>query len=186
MVTAVIITWKRQHNIPRIVDSILKVPQINEILIHDNSKGENLYCYRRFELAFIARNELIYTQDDDVVNHDIEKLIEEHEGLTCGATQGYLNALNDPPYSNTNLALLGYGSLFSKKDINFGKYLSNYLVDELFFREADRIFTLFNPNKPKVIKCNIEEIDNLQHSMSGEARHLADRLEIIKRCQELA
>ncbi len=184
MVTAVLITWKRQHNIPRIVESILKVPQINEILIHDNSKGTNMYCYRRFDLAYVALNELIYTQDDDVINHDIDKLIEAHEGLTCAATESYMNALDKPPYSTTNLALLGYGALFSTQDINFGKYLSKYPADELFYREADRIFTLLNPNKPKVIKCNIEEIDNLQNSMSGEERHLSDRQEIIKRCKQ--
>ncbi|OQB05365.1 MAG: hypothetical protein BWY19_01084 [bacterium ADurb.Bin212] len=131
-----------------------------------------------------VNNELIYTQDDDVINHDIDKLIEAHEGLTCAATEGYMNALNKPPYSNTNLALLGYGSLFSTWDMNFGKYLSKYPADELFYREADRIFTLLNPNKPRVIKCNIEEIDNLKHSMSGESRHLSDRQEIIKRCKQ--
>lgn len=186
MITACLITWKRQDNLPQIIKSLVDVPQINEILIHDNSKGDNLYCYRRFELAFTAKNELIYTQDDDVINHDIEKLIKEHEGLTCGATDSYIDALNKPPYSNTNLALLGFGSLFSVKDMNFERYLASYPVDELFFREADRIFTLLNQYKPKVIKCNIEEVDNLQHSMSGEARHLADRQEIINRCQKLA
>ena len=181
MITAVLITWKRQHNIPRIVETLLKVPQINEILIHDNSKGKNKACYRRFELALKAKNDLIYTQDDDCINHDVTELISEFKYLTCGATQGYIDALGDEPYSNTNLALLGFGSLFKKGWIDFSKY--KYPHDDLFYREADRIFTLGLKDKPKIVKCNIELLDEKLGAMSLDVNHLKDRQEIIKRCK---
>lgn len=184
MITAVIITWHRQQNVPRIVESLLK-NKIAEIMI-STREDEDLYCYRRFELAKRAKYDLIYTQDDDVINHDIDKLIEAHKNLTCGATSGYIDALDKPPYSNTNLALLGFGSLFWKKDIDFTRYLDRYPQDGLFNREADRIFTLLHPNKPVVIPCQIEEIDNLDHSLSGEQDHLSKREEVIKRCQSLS
>jgi len=184
MITAVLITWRRQHNIPRIIRSLLKVSQINEILIHDNSKGRNKACYRRFELALKARNNLIYTQDDDCINHDIELLIKNHKTITCGATGGYMNALTKYPYTDTNLALLGYGSLFNKKDIDFSKYLLKHPKDLLFYREADRIFTLLG-NKPTVVGCDIELLDEELHAMSSDDSHLDDRKEIISRCQKL-
>jgi len=184
MVSACLITWKRQHNIPFIVKALLDVPYIDEILIADNS-AENHYCYRRFELALKAKNDLIYVQDDDCINHDISTLYKEHEDLTCGATQGYVDALSSPPYSNTNLALLGFGSFFWKDTIDFEKYLSRYPKDELFMREADRIFTLLHSFPPKVIKCAIEERDETKDSMSKEVRHLSDREEVIRRCLAL-
>ena len=178
-VTAVLITWKRQHNLPRIIEEILKVPQINEILIHDNSKGENRACYRRFELAVKAKNETIYTQDDDCVNHDISELIGEFGNLTCGATKGYIDALDKPPYLNTNLALLGFGSLFKKAWIDFSKY--KYPHDDLFYREADRIFTLGLEKRPKIVKCNIELLDEDTEAMSQQPNHIEDRKIIIER-----
>lgn len=185
MVTAVLITWKRQHNIPFIVKLLDSVSEVDEIIICDNSKSDNQYCYQRFEMALRAKNNLIYTQDDDVINFDISRLVEEHEQLTCGATEGYMSALSQPPYSTTNLALLGFGSLFWKKDIDFSRYLDKYPKDELFLREADRIFTLLHPSKPKVTRCLIDERDEFKHSMSSEGRHLPDREVIINRCQGL-
>lgn len=184
MVTAVLIQWKRQHNLPRIIEEICKVSEINEILVHDNSKGENLACYRRFELAVKARNEIIYTQDDDCINHDIPKLF-GNKRTTCGATQGYMDALSKPPYSNTSLGLLGYGSVIHKNDIDFSKYLERYPIDDLFYREADRIFTLLG-KRPIIIPCKIELIDEDIDPMSNQPNHLPDREEIINRCQKLA
>ena len=179
MITACLITWKRQHNIPRIVEELLKVPEINEILIHDNSRGENHACYRRFELALKVKNDIIYTQDDDCINHDIDKLLGE-KGVTCGATDGYMNALDTPTHSNTALGLLGFGSIFHKKDIDFTKYLSKYSKDDLFYREADRIFTL-SVGDTTVVRCNIELLDEELGAMSAQPSHLADRQLIIER-----
>jgi hypothetical protein len=184
MITAVLITYKRQYNVPFIIKLLEGISEIDEIILCDNSKSDNQYCYRRFEMALRAKNDLIYTQDDDVLNFDIPMLVKEHEQLTCGATEMYINALPHPPYSNTNLALLGFGSLFWKKDIDFSWYLDKYPKDELFLREADRIFTLLHPSRPKVIRCLIDERDELKHSMSSETRHLQDREEIINRCKQ--
>ena len=177
-VTAVLITWKRQENIPRIVEEILKHDFIDEILIRDNSKCKNLKCYARYLLAKKAKNNLIYVQDDDCINHDIPKLL-GGEGINCGATPGYVNALNKPPYSNTSLALVGFGAIFNRKLINFDDYLSKYPKDNLFYSEVDRIFTL--TNKTQVVPCDIELLNESKCAMSSEPNHLADRTLIIKR-----
>jgi hypothetical protein len=179
-VTAILITWKRQENIPRIVENLLKFDFIDEIIIRDNSKCENLKCYARYFLTEKAKNDLIYVQDDDCINHDIDKLFEEYkDGIICGGTQGYMDALNTPPYSNTSLALVGFGAIFDRKIIDFSEYLSKYPEDNLFYSEADRIFTL--NNKTKVISCNIEILNEEKEAMSKEPNHLADRELIIKR-----
>lgn len=157
---------------------MLKFDFIDEILIRDNSKCKNVKCYARYLLAKKAKNDLIYVQDDDCVNYDIGKLM-GGDGITCGATPGYIDALNKPPYSNTSLALVGFGAIFNRKLINFDKYLSLYPKDNLFYAEADRIFTL--TNKTKVIPCKIELLDEQLGAMSSEPNHLPDRELIIQR-----
>src|SRR5260221_1943660 len=73
-ITAVLITWKRQSNIPQIIESLLKWPFITQIMIHDNSKGLNVINYGRYQQAVGGENKYIYTQDDDWINPELDKV----------------------------------------------------------------------------------------------------------------
>ena len=93
--TAVLLNYERPENLPKIIMSLPLQEFINEVIIWDNSgdklelmkqygsefsrlshsvdwitiKGskENLFTAARFEAAKMAKNEIIVTQDDDVI-----------------------------------------------------------------------------------------------------------------------
>lgn len=176
---------------------LLKHSFIDEILIWDNSKRDNLICYARFLLAMKASNEIVYFQDDDCINTDIKKLYREYQifpdDLIHAATPGYEDALaNDPAYKNNNLALIGWGSFVDKKWLvssknPFNRYLAKYPEDEYFYLLADRIFTILLPNRRHPVSCKIEHLHGSvdEDAISSRRTHLEEREECFKRCQSL-
>ena len=182
-VTAVLITWKRQQNIPKIVENILQYQFIDEILIRDNSKGDNLKTWARYELAKQAKNDIIYTQDDDCVI-PIDKIFNKFDGnvITYGGTPESVNNSY-----HKRLCLMGWGSFFKKEWLNvFDKYESKYGRDYLFYREADRIFTTLQPTLHKPVIVEIEHLDAIGGvAMSAEQEHVSTRNEAVNRCLNL-
>ena len=87
-VTACLITYKRPKNLSKIVEHLLKYEFIDEIIIQDNDKRENLRCYGRYTSAIKAKNDIIYTQDDDCIVYNLEeiyeKFIEDPERISHG------------------------------------------------------------------------------------------------------
>ena len=92
-VSACLVSWKRPQNLPVIVQALRPVECIDEILIWNNNPDvrlelsdgnarviqspENLSCYGRFACAAQARNPVIYVQDDDALNHDVQGLYDQ-------------------------------------------------------------------------------------------------------------
>lgn len=192
MASAVILNWKRPHNIPKIVENLLKQPMIDEILIADNSKGQNLICARRFTMAAQAKNEIIYTQDDDCMVNDIPKLAAEFSDdptrIVCGGTTSLMQHLGEHPYSDTNLALLCWGAFFQKRWMsNLSRYLSVYPEDWTYQYLADRIFTLLMPTTPKVVHVPIDHLPGFDgpEAMCSDTKWRELREVAIQRCKNL-
>lgn len=182
MVTACLITWKRQHNIPKIVEHLQKYPFIDEILIRDNSKGENLKTWARYQLSQQAKNETIYVQDDDCLV-DVQKLYDAYNGsgITYGATMESIEGSYHP-----RLCLVGWGAIF-KRDWTgvFEDYLDVYPEDYLFYREADRIFTVMQPRAHKPVLLDIQHMNEYDDAMSSQDEHVQTRNEAVNRCLNL-
>jgi hypothetical protein len=81
MITAVMLSWKRPGNLPRIVESWQQVPEITERIIWNNnpdvkladlgatviSASQDLGLYSRFAAGGLARNGAVLMQDDDLL-----------------------------------------------------------------------------------------------------------------------
>lgn len=144
MITAVLIKYKRPKELEQIVEHLKTVPEITEVLIRDNREN-NLFTYGRYLEAQKAKNEIIYTQDDDYLVYNIPCLIEAFgetqiiNNIKRGYEKGY-------PCPET---VVGWGALFCKSWINvFNRWKQKYGENYLMYRGGDRIFTtLFGEHK---------------------------------------
>lgn len=192
-VTAVILCYKRENNIAKIVDSLVKYPFIDEILIRKSSEYErsnplNKGCYMRYELAKQSRNEIIYTQDDDSIVHDVDKIFAQFsgDGIVSGANESLLNAW-EKEYKPNRMTLVGWGGFFGKRWIKvFDKYISKYGEDDVLYREADRIFSILTGKEHKLIPVTIEQLNGADTGLCSHGEeYLTARKLSIQRALEL-
>ena len=181
LVTAVLVQWKRQHYLPEIIESIIKWPFISEILIRDNSKCKNIMCSARYELAKKATNDIIYTQDDDCIIGDMDKLYKEflkdQTTMVTGGIQGYLDVIDENIYGDKQMGLMGWGAFFKKEWIkNLDKYTDVHGKDDCFIRESDRIFSILLNKRHKILLANIKLFNTLEEdkkiALSFQPDHL--------------
>jgi hypothetical protein len=171
-VSAVLLNWKRPFHLNRIVSELTHHEFIDEIVIWNNApeplaiedlhlardvtdvriinSDENVGTYGRFLAARVARNPIIYTQDDDCVVTAIERLYQRfirHAGrITAGLVHGHFDAeAHRRPWMH-----LGWGSFFLRDWTEvLDPWIERYGVDHLLYRKADRIFTtLFDRHDP--------------------------------------
>ena len=191
-VTAVLIQWKRQHNLPMIIQSLTKYPFIDEILIRDNSKCENIKCYGRYTLAKKAKNNIIYTQDDDCVVNNIDQIYEafirDQERMATGTIKGFLDVVDDYTYSSKQLGLMGWGTFFKKDWVRvLDKYVDKYGKDECFYRETDRIFSILLGKHHNLVNADLEQFIDKDKSVAlcEQPDHLDFKKLAIQRSLEL-
>jgi hypothetical protein len=164
MITAVLLKWKREKELEEVVRSLEKIPQIDEILIRDNRK-DNQICYGRYIEALKAKNNTIYVQDDDCIVDNIPELISLYDGTAI---------VNNIRNSHKNLMarrkdiLLGWGSLFDKSWIEpaFSKYLKLFPKDRLFKINADVIFTALSGKPFSTVYKDVFEFKSAHESMA--------------------
>ncbi len=79
--TAILLSWKRPHNLPRIIGAIKGTPLIGEVMVWNNNPDvtlafpdvtvinspRNFLCFPRYCLAALATHETIWFQDDDLL-----------------------------------------------------------------------------------------------------------------------
>lgn len=189
MITACLITHDKQRrkNFGRILKTILDVPEIDEIIIEDNGKGDNIINYARYKAALRAKNDFIYTQDDDAVIHGLERIVEARnsEVLAYGAQEGMKKEI----YEGRHMAILGWGAIFNREWIKvFKKYTDVYGEDYCFHRETDRIFTMLLGGEHNEIKVEVEHLEGAKadHALSQQEDHVKYKELAIKRCLHLA
>jgi len=186
-VTAVLITWKRQENIPIIVAQLLRYPFISEIIIVDHSKCENLKAYGRFTNSLRAKNNIIYTQDDDCLVHNIQgiynKFLEDNTKIAYSGIEGYEKKIET--YGEKQLALLGWGSMFSRDMIGvLDKYIKEYGKDECLLREADRIFTLLQNKHHNFVPGGVTHLPGKDddNALCQQSDHITSKNLATERC----
>lgn len=166
-VSAVLLNWKRPWNLPTIIASLGNVRAITEVVIWDNSgtlnrhdfpgctvhiSRENIFTLGRFKAAKLAKNELIFTADDDYLVNNIPALIEMQtanpEHIVAGLDEGhYRTEAGKKPFLQ-----LGWGSVFRREWVSvLDEWIRVYGEDELLRRKADRIFTILHRNHHPVL-----------------------------------
>lgn len=191
-VTAVLITWKRQKNIPQIIESLLKYDFINEIILYDNSKQENIINYARYVGAQKAQNNWIYVQDDDHIVRNIDEIYEEFSRhpnvLTHAGNVSYENDIPNNIHNQKQMALVGWGAMFDKRWINIlEKYTNEYGEDYCFHRETDRIFSILLGKHHAFVRGDIQVLEGATtpEALSQQANHLEYKKLAIERALAL-
>lgn len=162
-VTACLLSWQRPDNIRLIVDSLSPLEFIDEILVWNNNPAvslsfslpkvrvinspENLGCAARYLCAAQARNEVIYTQDDDALVLDVAKrhgaFLADPSRISHGLSEWHYPRRGDYVYPDGHLAMLGWGSFFLRSWTAVLDQLPAAVRESaLFRREADKYFTI--------------------------------------------
>lgn len=185
-VTACLITWKRPDNLGKIIPQLLKVPEIDEIIIEDNSKGENIINYARYKAARRAKNEYIYVQDDDALIGGLERIVgaRNKDILTYGTQKG----MQPEYFGDRHMALMGWGAVFNREHIKvLDKYLDAYGEDYCFYRETDRIFTVLLGGHHNPIEVEVTHLEGYKNedALSSQPDHIKYKELAIQRCLKL-
>lgn len=177
MITACLIVWKRQHNIPKIVESLVAWPFISEILVRDNSKLENTICYGRYQLAEKATNNFIYTQDDDCIVKNLDVVYGQYmkntDRICHSGIEDYEKVLKNNTYGEHQMAMFGWGAFFKKDKISvLQKYIDKYGKDYIFMRETDRIFSILSGGHHAFVRGDIQDLGRFDTcAMSQQTEH---------------
>lgn len=192
-VTACLITWKRQHNIPEIVENLLKYDFISEIIIRDNSKTENIINYGRYDSAKRATNDIIYTQDDDYILKNINELYElflkDPSRIAHAGPDYYLKNLHNNIWGDNQMSLMGWGSFFDRRwiDKNLDPYIKKYGKDYCFYRETDRIFSIMHGKHSNFMIGNLIQFPEADddNALCQQEDHIPYKELAISRAREL-
>lgn len=152
MVTAVLLKYKRP--IEAIKRHLESIPEITQVVVWDNTCA-NIMCFGRYLAALESENDTIYTQDDDCIVNNILELISAYNGTSIISA---MKPWHIKAYAKHPETLMGWGSVFSRKWIRvFNRYISQYGIDNILLREADRIFT--GLNRYTVTEADIRQLD---------------------------
>lgn len=178
--SAVLLNWKRPRHIPEIVRNLLAVPQVTEVIVWCNEcqptpeirdsgartlwSETNEVTLGRFLAAREATQDVVYTQDDDLLVHNVPALLEAY----AGRPQIVANLADDrssrhwtwwqarhPPWVE-----LGFGSVFPRA---WAADLDGWPYDrELLRRKADKVFTV--THQWTAVRAGPNELTRLFHN----------------------
>lgn len=164
-VSAVLLNYARPYHIAPIVRALDQHELIDEILIWDNSTSgldldsmagtraevlyfsndENVGTLGRFYAASHARNETIYTQDDDVIVNNVPELLQRFQShrskITAGLAARHLEL--EVVRKKAPWLAIGWGSFHLKDWFDcIAPWIDLYGVDDLLKSKFDRIYTV--------------------------------------------
>lgn len=133
----------------------------------------------------MAKESLIYTQDDDCIT-DLRPLIQEWSRWSYVAQRrmifNTMTKAHAANYKGRN-TLVGFGSMFQRPALQaFTDW--PWERDELFYRECDRIFATVNPHTHVIQPVEIFESAHAPNRMWKHPEHNKYRVEIEKRIRE--
>lgn len=158
------------------------------------TKKENYMGYGRHAGAALARGEIIYTQDDDVIVSNPGAIVEHWQRLN----ENELFMSTDPtPWPGivanlpvefrphyTDSAMLGFGAAYHRTTP--AKVFSRFLaaaemdeMDELFLRESDRALTALTPFSLVVVDKEDREFASDPDRLWKQSDHIQRRDEML-------
>lgn len=191
-VTACLIVYKRQRNLPKIIESLARWEFISEIIIRDNSRLDNTINWGRYTSAMKAENDIIFTQDDDCVIDNLgeiyEKFLSEPDKLCHSGIADYEKVIPENIYGTAQMAMVGWGAFFDRRWIPvLDKYLDKYGNDDCFKRETDRIFSILLNKHHNFVLGNISHLEgkDADYALCQQPDHLNYKKLAIERALEL-
>lgn len=212
MCSAVVLSWRRKFNLPRIIDNLLNQGFIRDIVVwhncHENPLSNedlgaarldarvkvinattNCYTLGRFHAIAHCKCEHIAVCDDDQYHRHWEALWELYasDPMKIHATlePEHFKERDSHRFGPMHDMQIGFGSIFHKNSVDvFTEYLDCYPFDYLFRRKADRIFAMLqrNPHVPNDLP--VSPMKGSDGRMSLHKRDDSRRLniEVRKRC----
>lgn len=175
-ITAVVVT-RGGYDISEVVDSL---KGFGEVIVQDNSKGQDYKVWGRYLPGRAPKFPVIYTQDDDCIV-DAAALCEQYSpGVVTLNWSAKHREINANLY-RSGLAPVGWGAVF---DADLRRVLDRWDRDDLFLRECDRVFTALNVINPVEVPVKHLPRANDRDRMWREHRHLEDLGTIRERIQQ--
>lgn len=183
-ITAVLLKWARPKELKQIEEHLRSMPYIDEVIVWDNTK-ENYINYGRYLGAIEARNDIIYTQDDDCIVRNLPDLLSKWDGERI---VNLMKPSHIPLYQTHTMA--GWGMLFNRHWAEcLERYIDRYGEDYVLKRECDRIFSILAPVPFKTYEGDIVDFPSANDHYAlyrqpdhESTKHLAiERAEAIKR-----
>lgn len=170
------------------LEPILETLPYDEVLVWDGrERDEHPGTFGRYELMREATWDAIYTQDDDCIFREHDKLADRWKHK-WGITAVYGHGRN--PDGLADVALVHGGALIDRDAClaSFDLYLDRWPMDEGFYREADMISGTITPSQqwrlPYEIRmeiaqhpsrmCNQPWQRDLKHRITNQARAVRD------------
>ena len=188
--TAVLLKYKRPDELNQIIDYLKKIDIIDEIIIWDNTII-NMCGLGRYLGALRAKNDIIFTTDDDCIPLNIPELWEKYIELKNQGKEQIVNSMKSGAmrnYKNLGQTMVGWGSFFPKSAVSvLNEYINVYGIDDLLIRDASRIFTgLYGKwySLPSKIK-EFPSASDPNIALWLQKNHKSNRIETIKRIEHL-
>ncbi len=174
MKISAVIPTRGDCHIGTIVDWLRQYSEIDEIKLMIGDTPFNRYLGMES-----AKNEIIYSQDDDCIT-DLRPLLEAYEP---GVIVNAMTPQHAAQYPNRQ-TLIGFGALFHRDLLRcFSDY--NWKRDALFYRESDRIFPTVNPHKTVFPWIEILPQAHHDNRLWKQPGHIAARREMDQRICEV-
>jgi len=178
-VSACLVSWKRPENVRRIVEQLRQEPLIDDIVIWNNApqpleiagddvtvvqSASNVVTYGRYLAVEHAKHDVIYTQDDDCLVHNIGELYETFRNnphrIAHGLKLGHLAVNAENLFGDAQMALVGWGGFFHREWTGvFDAYRELFGEDELLWRKADRLFSLLLNRRSRSRLADVTDLD---------------------------
>lgn len=181
-VTAIVPSHRKRKEELETVLRHLEMNGFKDIIV---AEGEHMIL-NRYDAIQKAKNEIIYTQDDDCIISNIKQLVDlyDENKIVCNAKfdrMVYYNRLCEG-----KIALIGYGAIFNSSLIgHMYEYINKFGEDEILYREADRIFTWLNDKELIIADGYIQDFPCANTGMSTERDHYTSLYIAMDRLQQL-
>lgn len=167
----------RKQELDAIVSYI--TPFFDEIIIQKDAGNR---VYTRFEGIMRAKNDVIYTQDDDCIVENLKELLENYEKGMIVANSDSMSRVKYAQLGG-NICLIGYGSVFDKKLIDVLDDFKEWIDEKnVFYRDCDRVFTWLN--KKRLINGDIKHFVSAYKGISSHNNHEDYLKRIINKLKE--
>ncbi len=177
-ITAILLSWRRAHNLPRIINELALSPRVAEIMLWNNNpevrldfpgvtvinSPRNFLCFARYSLVPLAAHDTIWFQDDDLLirSDQLEAVYSAYEadpGRIYGIKgRKIVNGLYsaDDVYGECDI-VLGQAMLFHRRLLQHAFAPLGSLPPEV--TEDDIIFSLASGRRPFAV--DVSPIEDL-------------------------
>ena len=179
-ISVCLLSWRRPANLPPIVRSLHDLDFVDEILVWNNNaevdlrleqpkvrvigSPENIGCAGRFRCIAEARNEAVYTQDDDVLVRNVPELrrafLDDPTRIVYGLSEWHYARRHRHLHGDCQVALLGWGAFLRRSWLaELDRLPAPLREGALFKRQADVYFSLGLYRRHRAIAGDLKQLN---------------------------